>query len=160
MGTTVVTEYFHVDKSRVGPEQINEAIREQYSKWKKNYTVSDDQTYQLSFYGVSLSYDIEEVDSGYKVHGEAAYSFQTYLLLFLGLLLSFIGIIFVVIGIHVALKQFENSVKKAKDAFNASSSALNGKSCNLDELEKLHSMKVKGILTEDEFNQKKSRLLA
>ena len=160
MANIIFTEYFNVDISDVSKLDIQKAIEGQYSKWHKNYSKVDDKKYKIGFYGILLSYNIEESDNGYKVIGQSEYTIQIWILMIISLAFALIGIVFLLIGLFSVTKQFENSVKKAKEAFSSIQKSSRPVEINqLGELEKLHELKEKGILSEDEFSEQKKKIL-
>jgi len=164
MSYHLFVEHFHVDPQRVSRGQVQEVIEEQFGaqayQWVDGFDPNPERELKpnsLQF----LGYDIKVSEAGYKVSGSYRVTTLFWVLFVVGLLLGFFLSIAIAFTAVVVTTQFEKKVRRAKEAFaREPQSALGPKAEGpLDTLERLYALKEKGVITEEEFEAQKAKLL-
>lgn len=160
MNQILFTKYFHLDKTIVTQDKLNIAIEEQLENFRGGINKLSPSEYNHPVFGITYLYEVIETDTGYKVIGRSKFSTLFWVWLILGLFASFVGAIGVVIIFLFFKHKFEGSISNAENTFLKPSlipsTDLNNK---YDQIEKLQSLKVRGILTEEEFEEQKKKIL-
>ena len=162
MSRVVLVEHFTVDPDEVSKGDIQTAIEEQFNNpglaWVDGGGPNAERV--LNFPILVLGYQVETSGRSYKVSGSVRYKTGFWACFVIAVLLGVIWLVPLVLGSHLAERNFREKVKNAKTAFPAEAPSRQKGGDTLVALEKLHELKEKGALSEEEFAEQKAKLLS